>query len=250
MQASRVFSDIAYGRPEGSEQRGDLYVPAGTGSKPAVVLIHGGSWASGDKSIMCAAVRRLLRAQFAVFNINYRLAPENPYPAALIDCQGAVRWIKAHASNYNIDPDRIAAWGYSAGGHLAALLGTGTGDHAIEVQAVVAGSAPHDLTLYPHHPTTARFLGTTWERNSEAYRQASPLFNVSSKSAPMFLYHGQWDRIVDRRHTEEMGEALQREKVRHALVRVPCLGHLSLFLLGRRVESQAIEFLREVLEVR
>ena len=228
---------------------GDLLVPAGSRVSAAVVLIHGGSWASGDKSIMRWTARRLVSSGFVVFNINYRLAPRDPFPSALEDCQSAVRWLRSNSSTYRINPDKIAAWGFSAGGHLAALLGTATSDPMAKVQAVVAGSAPHDLTLYPHHPTTARFLGTSWETNAALFRSASPLFNVGASSPPMFLFHGAWDRIVDPKHTEEMANALGQVGIECQTEWIPYLGHLAVFVLGCRTERRAIGFLKRVLRV-
>lgn len=124
-----VFRDIPY--VQGSTnpfQTLDVYVPKEkSGRLPLIVWIHGGAWVAGDKNH--PPVMPLIERGYAVASLNYRLAQNAPHPAQINDCKSAVRWLRHNADKFNIDPNRIASWGHSAGGHLSALLGT-TGDVA------------------------------------------------------------------------------------------------------------------------
>ena len=139
--------------------------------RPAIVVIHGGGWLEGDKSSFSTLktpgnILGFAKLGFVAVTINYRLSGEAPYPAALDDCRCAVRWLRAHADKYHIDPNQIGAWGNSAGGHLALLLGMterppGGADRepypdlSSRVQSVVSDSGPLDL-FYEHQQNTIR----------------------------------------------------------------------------------------------
>jgi acetyl esterase/lipase len=138
---------------------GDLYQPQGAGPFPAVLLIHGGGWTGRTRADMDGTAQKLARRGYVVLNVSYRFAPRWRFPAQLQDVQQAVLFMRAHAVEYRLQPERIAAWGYSSGAHLAALLGvTGPGDHlymeGARVQAVVAGGTPVDLSYYPEGERT------------------------------------------------------------------------------------------------
>jgi len=192
--------------------------------------------------------KRLARENFVVFNISYSLAPKYHYPAQIEDCRAALLWMRRNADTIKIDSERIGVWGYSAGGHLAALLGVMEGNKSDKVKAVVAGSTPHDLTLYPADESTIKFLGTTFEKDPELFRKASPVFNVSAGDPPMFLYHGTWDRIVDLKHTLDMQQALERAGVMNELHLVKGLGHIPLFLFNSTAVTHGIRFLKQQLQ--
>ena len=146
------------------EVKCDVYQPQSDVPLPAIVMIHGGAWRQGSKLAMMRHARRVARVGYVVVSINYRLAPKYPWPAQIDDCQYAVRWLKKNAEAYNIDATRIGVFGYSAGGHLAALLGTMGGeedavfeesllveDEALKefspaVRAVAVGGAPCEFS--------------------------------------------------------------------------------------------------------
>jgi len=242
------FSDLEYSVRAETSLKGDIYVPDGEGPFPAVLLIHGGSWAGGSRSHMSGIAKRLARRGFVAFNISYSFAPENLYPAQLEDCQSALSWMRTHRAEYKIRANKIGVWGFSAGGHLAALLGTKSSNNIENnefqgVQAVVAGSAPHNLTKYPDSKAIIDLLGTTIEQDSDIFKEASPLYQVGEKTPPMFLYHGSWDKIVDLSHSIDMKQALDRAGVANEFYLVKGLGHIPLFILGWGVEAHARNFL-------
>jgi acetyl esterase/lipase len=159
--------------------------------------------------------------------IDYRLAPEHKFPAQLDDCRTAVRWMRSIAKNYKIDAERIGAYGYSAGGHLAALLGV-TADASTPIRAVVAGGAPCDLEALPaESQLLSYFLGATRAANPEAYRNASPKCFVTKDDPPMLLFHGRLDMIVPVTSSLRMAAALKSTGCAYELLVLPRIGHVA-----------------------
>jgi acetyl esterase/lipase len=181
----------------------DLYLPAGAGPHPAVIVVHGGGWERGDRRAERPFAKRLAGLGYVAAPVSYRLGPAGRFPNALFDLEGAVRWLRANAARYDIDPSHIGAVGGSAGGHLVALLGATAGvaalrpggsrevDGAVDVQAVVDIDGLADFTgpslvakedRTPGAPT--RFLGGSFAHQAATWRLASPLTHVSARSAP------------------------------------------------------------------
>jgi acetyl esterase/lipase len=156
---AQILQDLEYARVGERSLKLDLYIPPHKQGErlPLVVWVHGGAWISGDKANPRAP--RELGDRYIVASIDYRLSKEATFPAQIYDCKAAIRWLRANADQYDIDPDRIGAWGGSAGGHLVALLGTSGGVEELEgdvgdyldrssvVQAVCDFYGPTDLAL-------------------------------------------------------------------------------------------------------
>ena len=253
----RVESNIVYTPPDWpAALEADLYVPSRAGPHPAVLVVHGGGWERRDRHDMDGVAGRLASRGFVVMNASYRFAPAYRFPAQLHDLQQAVRWLRAARTRYGVDADRVGAFGYSAGGHLAELLGTvSTGDPLdrpyggpeARVQAVVAGGAPSDLRKFSGGRLVPQLIGATLAERPDLFAAASPLVHVSADDPPMFLYHGTGDRLVDASHAVEMKHALDRAGVRAELRMVPLLGHILTFLLARGTEGEAMDFLVQAL---
>lgn len=130
----KVERDLVYARYGNREVKLDLYLPRTPAGNaiPCIVVIHGGGWRSGDKTRFAPIAAALAEQGFAAACIGYRLLPEVEFPAPILDCKAAVRWVRAHATRYGIDPDRLGAIGGSAGGHLVAMLGTSAHLTALE----------------------------------------------------------------------------------------------------------------------
>ncbi|HVG42388.1 MAG TPA: alpha/beta hydrolase, partial [Chitinophagaceae bacterium] len=180
----------------------DVFYPAKKSKKgyPAIVMIFGGGWRSGDRSQNIPIAQQLAAKGYVALTIDYRLSLEAPYPAAVEDVKAAIRWLRAYAKHYGVDTTKIAALGMSAGGQLAALVGTtngiqkfeGTGsfkEHSSSVQAIVN----IDGTLAFHHPESAegtaaaQFLGGTYSEKPEVWEEAAPL-NHTDKNTPPILF--------------------------------------------------------------
>lgn len=226
----------------------DLYRPEGPGRWPGVLLIHGGSWSAADNRWhMRLLARKLARRGFSVLNITYRGTPDFHFPAPIEDLRAALRWWRTHAAKYALRADRIAAYGFSAGGHLAAFLAVQDAPSEERVQAVVLASAPTDLTLYPESPISARFLGASYAARPELYRYASPVTHVSPDDPPVFQYHGTNDETVSPEHSRQFKAALDRVGVRNELRWLDGRRHASVLLFGGAAEDAALDFLDAVL---
>ncbi len=182
------------------ELKCDVLMPAGKGPFPTILMIHGGAWMSGTKLQMRWHAISAVKKGFTVVAINYRHAPKYKWPCQIVDCRQALVWMKANSEKYKIDTEKIATWGYSAGGHLATFLAT-TSDQQegkdVPVQAVVCGGGPIDLTTFPiDFPFLNYFLGDTRRNVPKRYEQASPITHLSKGDPPMFLYHGSLDSFV------------------------------------------------------
>lgn len=254
--AYEVVPDQAYVRRPSGPLKGDLYLPVGTDDPPVVVMIHGGGWRSGKRSDMARFARRLSRAGLAVFNIDYRLAPAHKFPAQLEDVRDAVRWLRLHSAEHRIDPGRIGAWGYSAGAHLALLLGTldgsalpdaEPGDPSPRVSAVVAGAGPTDLREYPDNHYVVDLMPA--HADAALLELASPVAAVSSDDPPVFLYHGRHDRIVHFRNSTNMYRALLGAGVEARLYEMR-FGHVFAYLFGDGAVKAGIDFLKQNLRRR
>jgi arylsulfatase A len=232
-----VERDLTYAKYGPREMKLDLYHPfSPRGISPGVVFIHGGAWTIGNKSGFSRQAAYLAAKGYVCVSIDYRLSQEAPYPAALYDSKAAVRWMRANAAKYNIDPNRIAAVGGSSGGQLAALLGTtadvrtmegdgGNAQFSSRVQAVVAFNPLTDFvsmlarTQNPKAATQAivPFLGGMEAAVPEIYVDASPVAHVSATSAPFLFLHGTSDTTMPYQQSLEMIDALHSVGVRAEL---------------------------------
>lgn len=230
--------DVAYGTDPAMTL--DLYRPAASGPRPVAVYVHGGGWKDGDKSRLgtAFAIPELIQRGYLVVTVNYRLAPAARFPAQIEDVKCAIRFLRAHATEYALNPERIGAWGGSAGGHLVALLGTsdasaglegscGWADQSSRVQAVVDMFGPVDLT--PTFPDTyqrngADVFGATSLQDPVLVR-ASPITYVSKDDPPFLLIHGTEDNLVPIQQSEAFAEKLKAAGVPVSLLPVQHAGH-------------------------
>jgi acetyl esterase/lipase len=240
-----VQRDLVYKRINGIVLTLDLYRPEEvSGSLPVIIWIHGGGWRRGRKE-KCPAVA-LVQDGFAVASIDYRLTSTAPFPAQIEDCKAAVRWLRANASTYHLDPDRVGVWGHSAGGHLAALLGTsggvpeleGTGDnmqYSSQVQAVCDSAGPADLLAMTNLGPKRTFaieglLGGPLEKDKAKAIAASPIHYVSKDDPPFLIVHGEADRVVPAEQSQRFYEELRKAGVNATLKILPQVGHQAVLM--------------------
>lgn len=245
----RVRYNVRYDASDNSPRIADIYSLPHTEKRPAIVMIHGGAWIAGDKSYDAVHARKFAAAGYVVMVINYRLAPTHKFPAQIDDCFQALDWLSQHADEYFVDTQRIGVWGYSAGGHLAALVATNPRENMPRVRACVAGGAPCDLTLIPDDSQLlGPFLGGSRAECPDLYRDASPVTHVSEDDPPMFLFHGAADRLVPIAFAESMRDKLKDCKVEFEYLEIPHKTHIMAFVDGSAIE-QSIRFFNEHLGV-
>lgn len=256
--------NVSYG-PLSAEQLNLCQPVSAPGPHPGVLLIHGGAWIMGNKSVDETTCETLAERGFVAATINYRLAqpaqPATQWPAQLVDAQLAVRWLRAHAPQLSLDAHHICAWGDSAGGHLAVFLGTLKTIHAGDeahlyadesptVSCVVDEFGPVDLTgnNLPNLNSALHTLfgGATYQQNSALYRDASPIFDITAQNAPTLIVQGTKDTLVPPSHeSEALLQALQKH---HVLVQyIAYNGQHSFFGLRSQqitaIEAQEIAFI-------
>ena len=241
-----VHRDVEYANVGGKSLTLDLYVPqAAIKPIPLIVWIHGGGWSAGNKSN--PTVLPMVKFGFAVASINYRLSQEAIFPAQIYDCKAAVRWLRAHAAEYGLNPDKIGAAGSSAGGHLVALLGTTADNKDLEgdegnpgissrVQAVCDLYGPTNLVDMTGRTDAAwkksygytvvsQLLGVPVSDNPDKARFASPLYYVTAQASPFYIAHGDLDQTVPVQQSIELNNALQKAGVSSTLYIVKGAGH-------------------------
>jgi len=244
-----VEYDITYGEAGGVALRMDVYYPQfADRTVPAVLYVHGGAWISGDKASGTGVmiIPELVARGYLVAAINYRLAPEHKFPAQIEDVKCAVRYLRANATTYGIDANRIGAFGGSAGGHLVALLGTsdrragfegscGYDDQSSRVQTVVDLFGPADLTVLFKGAgiTVLRQVFGTTDSASEIVSKASPISHATGDDPPFLILHGDEDALVPLSQSEMLYDALATAGVPATLVVVKNGGHGFMAVGGR-----------------
>ncbi|HEV7555007.1 MAG TPA: alpha/beta hydrolase [Kofleriaceae bacterium] len=233
-----VQSDVSYDDRFDLDQMDVYSPPAASVPRPAVVVIHGGGWREPlRRDGMNQHARRLAEAGYVAFNIDYRLVGSGGnFPNEVQDCLCALSFVRAHATDYGIDPDRIAALGYSAGGHLVSMLGVAAADPIVApdcasgptgpVQAVISGAGPEDMTLLPQIDVVTHFVGGTVDEVPELYAEASPLTHVVDGAPPFLFIHGDDDWFVDIEHSHRMKAALDGVGSETRLLEIPGGGHI------------------------
>ena len=290
MTAGQVLKGIEFSRPGGLPLLLDLYLPAESGPEggsrvtvPAVVHFHGGGWRVGERSSLgpvtdgfsLTPFERVAAAGFVVVSADYHLSSEAVFPAQLEDALAAVSWLRAHAADFNVDPGRIYAWGDSAGGHLACLVGlgadgsgapSGNGDGpsggAAPVAAVAAWYPPTDLVrmgaqALPNAVATADdtgsrealLIGTQPAEAPDKAAAASPLSYVGGHAPPFFLAHGTADRFVPPAQATTFASALEAAGADVELLLIEGADHMWLLpdkspAAAQKVLDATIDFFR------
>ena len=246
-----VRLDQPYAGNSNPKQMVDLYLPKKRNSDkplPVVAFIHGGGWVNGDRvGYASAAIQMARTGDYAAVGVGYRLTKEAHWPEQIYDCKAAIRWIRGHAKEFNLDPDRIAVSGSSAGGHLSSLLGT-SGDvkelegglgpftsNSSRVQCVANLCGPEDFTKalmfdkegkpIVKDDAVSGLLGGTYEEKPKEAVAASPVTYVSKDDPPFVTFHGTADKRVAYANAETIHAALKKAGVSSLLVPITNGGH-------------------------
>jgi acetyl esterase/lipase len=243
--------DIPYANTDNPRQRLDLYLPKDRKSDklPVIVYFHGGGWLQGNKADGAGRLRPFVRTgKYAGVSVGYRLSGEAIWPAQLHDCKAAIRWVRAHADQYGLDPDRIAVWGRSAGAHLALMIGvTGDGPQwqgvpgpppdgmgskvacvanyfgVTDIPALVGQPSDIDRTT-PAAPEAQLLGGPLLDHPAKA-RAASPITYVTANDPPVLTVHGDADRAVPYDQAVRLDAALRKAGVPSYFITVKGAGH-------------------------
>lgn len=252
MQAGeiRVTPNITYATVGETKLQLDLAAPAeGEGPFPALVFIHGGGWVGGNRHSYRTKIEEAAAKGYVAITISYRLTqpdpkttkPAAPHPAQIHDCKAAVRWLRTHAADHHVDPNRIGVIGASAGGHLSLLIGLSDADDGLEettaksdvstrVQAVVNIFGPTDLpVIYKSTPAVKGMLNAlcdgTLDAVPEHYKQASPVTYITSDDPPILTLHGDADQLVPVEQAKILDSKLKEAGVPHEMIILAGQGH-------------------------
>lgn len=246
-----VKENITYGQAGDTELKLDLAQPAGDGPFPAIIFIHGGGWYQGNRQAYKTQIREAAERGYVAATISYRLmkfdqdqkdstsaAPN--FPAQIHDAKAAVRWLRANADTYHVDPQRIGATGGSAGGHLSLLVGltdsesdlegkSGNPDQSSRVQAVVNFFGPTDMAACHETSSVAwifrLFMGGTPDEAVATYKAASPTTYISDDDPPVLTLHGDQDALVPIAQATRLDEKMKAAGASHTLIVLKGQGH-------------------------
>lgn len=240
------MKDLQYGQGSGRALLLDLYLPEKSDKPlPLIVWIHGGAWLAGSKDGGSPALQFTAEG-YAVAHVGYRLSGEATFPAQINDCKGAIRWLRGNAKSYNLDSNKIVAWGSSAGGHLAALVGT-TGNvkdlegtvndlkESSRVQAVIDWFGPTDLLRMNEtesdrrhdapNSAESKIIGGPILENKQKAVKASPTSYITKDMPPFLIMHGDHDLEVPIRQSEILVEALKKVGAEVTFIPIKGAGH-------------------------
>lgn len=220
----------------------DLAMPKeGKGPFPLVICVHGGAWRAGNRKQTSTLMKQFAQRGFVSATISYRLVGVAKFPAQIEDCKAAVRFLRARAKKYRINPDKVGAIGFSAGGHLVSLMGVadgkaklegdgGNADQSSRVQAVVSFFGPTDFINKSWSEQVEKlllvpFLGGSYKDAKKTYVKASPLTYVSKDDPPHLFFHGDKDTLVGIHHSKDMAAALKKIDVPAEVVVMEGVGH-------------------------
>ena len=239
----RKQGGVVYRKTDNYQLKCDVYIPEGEGPFPAILAVHGGAWRQGSKFTMLRHAWRMAAAGYVVVAINYRHAPEYRFPAQVHDCKDAVRWMRANAKEFKIDPDRIGAFGYSAGGHLCAMLGTSDPSDGLEgdvepgmenissrIGAVAVGGAPCDFSWIDDDSRVLSYwLGGSRNQKPDVFRAASPASYITADDPPFYFFHGGSDLIVPIDSSLQLHQSLLKSNLQSQHSTAARGGHIGTF---------------------
>lgn len=253
-----IENGIEFTNPDNQHLQLNMARPKGGGPFPAIVCIHGGGFRAGTREGYDALIKQLAEHGYVAVTVTYRLAPKHPFPAAVHDVKAAVRWLRASAKKYDIDPDRIGTMGGSAGGTLAQMLGVtgdqkqfegdgGNADQSSRVICVVNQYGANDFTKSYGKSVDAGevlplYLGGNLEQSRQKHVLASPLYWVTPAAAPTLCIHGTQDNYVAFEQSEWLIDRLKAAGVEAKLLPMEGSGHGFKGAAAEKADAATIEF--------
>ena len=259
-----IHGNIPYNNDTLKKHLLDIYLPVNAkGSVPLVIFIHGGGWLGNDKyadmSYMPNTINAMLDNGFAVASIDYRFATQAVFPAILQDCNKAVSFLYNNADKYNLDKNKIAVMGFSAGGHLASLMGTSQNNKVTDLyfpntyrpfqyKAVIDFYGPTDLVLLPGNEDAkspeALLIGATPLERPDLAKAASPITYIDKNDPPFLIFHGEKDNIVSNKQSKLFSAWLKYYGVQHELTIVKDAPHYGTMYDVEEIRVKVIDFLK------
>ena len=265
----KALRDLVYVEGGHERQKLDLYLPEkAAGPLPLIIWVHGGGWQNGSKDGCPPLPAGYVAQGYAVASINYRLSGHAVFPAQIEDCKAAIRWLRAHAKDYSLDPQRFGVWGSSAGGHLVALIGT-SGDvkefdvganleQSSRVQAVCDYYGPTDFKVfvttpgYESHATgaspEAKLIGGAVMQNQDKAGRVNPITYVTKDDPPFLIVHGDKDPTVPINQSELLFAALKQTEVSAHFHTIHGAGHGGPGFAGKNIDDMVRTFFDEHLK--
>ena len=264
--------DIPYAGTENERQTLDIITPINKTKKklPVIIFIHGGGWKNGSKAMALRIIDPFLTSgDYIGIGVNYRLSGEAKWPAQLHDCKAAIRWVKANAKTYGINKDKIVVWGTSAGGHITSMLSVTSNDKTLEgtlgnhleetssVTCAIDGFGPKDFLMEKTVSVIPELVNNNFKGSNynvynlldggedlkEKARIASPFYHINSEMAPLFIYHGTSDPLVNMAHSELFyNKAIEEGISKVYLTKVEGLKHEP--KISRALKTRLFKFLQ------
>ena len=261
--------DLVY--VEGGHERNklDLYLPEGDHAPlPLIIWVHGGGWQNGSKEGAPPLRAGYIEKGYAVASINYRLSSHAVFPAQIEDCKAAIRWLRAHAKEYGLDPQRFGVWGSSAGGHLVALIGTSGGvkefdvganlDQSSSVQAVCDYYGPTDFTVFVSTPgyeshagpdsPEAKLIGGAVMENKDKAARVNSISYVTPDDPPFLIVHGDKDGTVPINQSQMLFDALKQAGVSARFHTIHGASHGGPGFAGKEIDDMVATFFEQRLK--
>lgn len=216
-----------------------------------IVTVHGGGWSSRSYKDIENVARSLSSHGYITYNINYRLAPKFKHPAPAEDLGKALSHVLSHLYDKGIEVKKIGLWGYSSGAHTVTyytLKYSKEHPELPQVDVVVAGGSPMDITWYTRSPYTKKYIGFYRDEDIDAYIEASPTFHISPESPPFFLYHAVKDRLVEHGQTASFQTHLIQNGVENKRYDIEFWGHMNAFMFSGKAIKEGVHFLNETLK--
>jgi acetyl esterase/lipase len=269
-QEYKVISDIPYSNcPNSSKQKLDIYIPNNNKPMPCLVWIHGGAWLTGSKDGLAEEIDTLLYQGYVIVSIEYRLSSEAVFPAQIVDCKTAIRFLKENGVKYMIDSSRIAVAGSSAGGHLAALTGTsayitsleekgmGSENASSRVQAVIDFYGPTDFLIMDELPENchdpmihldpnspeSKLLGCNIKDCPEKVKIANPITYITRDDPPFLIFHGGFDCTVTPESSILLKKKLIETGIEADFHLIPNAGHGGKEFVSPEIKTLVLDFL-------
>jgi acetyl esterase/lipase len=257
-----IHGNIAYNNDTLKKHLLDIYLPMNAKNSPLVIFIHGGGWIGNDKyadmGYMTNTINAMLENGFAIASIDYRFAQNAVFPAILQDCNKAVSFLYDNADKYRLDKNRIALMGFSAGGHLASLMGTSQNNKVdnlyfpasyrpFKYKAVVDFYGPTDLTLLPGNEDEKSpegiLIGAKPLERPDLAKAASPITYIDKNDPPFLIFHGEKDNIVSNKQSKLFSAWLKYNGVKNELTIVKDAPHFGKMYDVDEIKSKVIAFL-------